>query len=117
MALYWRIVMLNTCYVVALVSWALVFARASLLILIDATSFSALNVTYLAPAYFLLMSGAVLSCAALLNLARPGAKFPENGRVIGPENGTGHRNGWRPSLTCALRWAIACLEPGVVLQG
>jgi hypothetical protein len=73
--LYWRIVMLNICYVVALVSWVLVFSRASLLILIDATSFPALNQTYIAPAYFLLMSGAVLSCAALLNLARPRVKF------------------------------------------
>jgi hypothetical protein len=73
--LYWRIAMLNICYVVALVSWVLVFSRASLLILIDATSFPALNLTYLTPAYFLLMSGAVLSCAALLNLARPRVKF------------------------------------------
>jgi hypothetical protein len=73
--LYWRIVMLNTCYVVALVSWVLVFSRASLLILIDATSFPALNHTYLTPAYFLLMSAAVLSCAALLNLVRPRVKF------------------------------------------
>jgi hypothetical protein len=73
--LYWRIVMLNICYVVALASWVLVFSRASLLILIDATSFPALNLTYLTPAHFLLMSGAVLSCAALLNLARPRVKF------------------------------------------
>ena len=73
--LYGRIVMLNICYVVALASWVLVFARTSVLILIDATSFPALNQTYLAPAYFLLISGAVLSCAALLNLARPRVKF------------------------------------------
>ncbi|MHB8270359.1 hypothetical protein [Bradyrhizobium sp.] len=64
--------MLNICYVVALVSWVLVFARTSVLVLIDVTSFPALNQTYLAPAYFLLMSGAVLSCAALLNLAGRG---------------------------------------------
>jgi hypothetical protein len=73
--LYWRTAMLNICYVVALVSWVLVFARISVLVLIDATSFPALTVTYLAPAYFLLISGAVLSCAALLNLARPRFKF------------------------------------------
>jgi hypothetical protein len=73
--LYWRIVMLNMCYVMALVSWLLVFVRTSLLILIDATSFPALYGFYLAPAYFLLMSGAVLSSAALLNLARPAVEF------------------------------------------
>ena len=75
--LYWRTAMLNICYVVALVSWVLVFARTSLLILIDVTSFPALQLTYLVPAYFLLISGAVLSCAALLNLARPSGALRE----------------------------------------
>jgi hypothetical protein len=85
--LYWRIVMLNICYVVALVSWVLVFSRTSMLVLIDATSFPALNQTYLAPAYFVLMSGAVLSCAALFNLARPGSNCGKRS-CIRPENGT-----------------------------
>jgi hypothetical protein len=70
-ALYWRIALRDVCYVMALVSWLLVVVRGSLIILIDATSFFALDPLYLAPAYFLLMSGAVLSCAAFLNLAFP----------------------------------------------
>jgi hypothetical protein len=76
-ALYWRIAMLNVCYLMALVSWLLVLARTSLLVLIDATSFPALTHAYLAPAYFLLMSGAVLSCAALLNLSCPERRLDE----------------------------------------
>ena len=75
--LYWRVVMLNACYIAALVSWLLVFLRASLVVLIDSTSFPAVNGLYLSPAHFLLMSGAVLSCAALLNLARPTVEVRE----------------------------------------
>jgi hypothetical protein len=73
--LYWRVAMLDVCYVMAAASWLLVFVRTSLLILIDVTSFPALDPLYLSPAYFLLMSGAVLSCAALFNLACPSVEF------------------------------------------
>ena len=69
--LYWRTAVLNVCYVMALGCWLLTFVRASLLVLIDATSFPALTNAYISPAYFLLISAAVLSCAALLDLARP----------------------------------------------
>jgi hypothetical protein len=72
--LYWRTAMSNVCFLMAAVCWLLVFVRCSLMVLIDATSFPALVGFYLAPAYFLLMSGAVLSCAALLNLAHPGVE-------------------------------------------
>jgi hypothetical protein len=58
----------NLSYVVALTCWMLVVLRAGLLTLIDVTSFPALNPSYLAPAYFLLVAAAVLSCAAWLQL-------------------------------------------------
>jgi hypothetical protein len=70
-ALYWRTAVVSVCYVMAVVSWLLVFVRTSLLIIIDATSFPALSAGYLAPANFLLTSAAILSCAALLDLAHP----------------------------------------------
>jgi hypothetical protein len=66
---YWRIVLSNMCYIIAFTSWLLVLVRTALLILIDATSFPALHVIYLAPAHFLLVCGAVLSCAAWLQLS------------------------------------------------
>lgn len=68
-ALYWREAVRNVCYIFALASWVLVFMRVSLFILIDATSFPSLIGSYIAPAYFLLVSGAVLSCGALFTLA------------------------------------------------
>jgi len=71
--LYWREAARNVCYIFALACWLLVFLRVSLFIMIDATSFPALLGFYIAPAYFLLVSGAVLSCAALLNLPRSSA--------------------------------------------
>jgi hypothetical protein len=75
--LYWRTAMLNVCFLMATVCWLLVFVRCSLLALIDATSFPAIVGFYLAPAYFLLMGGAVLSCAALLNLSCPERRLDE----------------------------------------
>jgi hypothetical protein len=69
--LYWRTALLNVSYLMALVCWLLAFLRTSLLVLIDATAFPALANAYLAPAYFLMISAAILSCAALLNLAHP----------------------------------------------
>jgi hypothetical protein len=76
-ALYWRTAMFNVCFLMAAVSWLLVFVRCTLLVLIDATSFPAVVGLYLAPAHFLLMSGAVLSCAALFNLAHPTVELRE----------------------------------------
>jgi hypothetical protein len=54
--------------VLALMSWMLVALLTALLILIDVTAFPALQASYLAPAYFFLVGGAVLSCAAWLQL-------------------------------------------------
>ena len=65
---FWKRAVWNVCFVVAFVSWFLVVERTTLLILIDATSFTALRVNYLSPCYFLLVSGAVLSIAALLQV-------------------------------------------------
>ncbi len=58
----------NPCYVMACVSWLLVLLRAGFLLLVAATSLPALTVHYMAPAYFMLVSGAVFSAAALLQL-------------------------------------------------
>jgi hypothetical protein len=64
----------DLCYVVGVACWLLVIVRTSLLVLIDATSFPTLTGFYIAPAYFLMIGGAVLFCAALLNrLAKPTA--------------------------------------------
>jgi len=62
---YWKRAVRNVCFVIALVSWVLVLERVALIVLIDTTSFPALFVRYLAPAYLLMVSGAVLSIAAL----------------------------------------------------
>jgi hypothetical protein len=56
-------------YVVAFTCLMLVAMRTGLVILIDVTSFPALKPAYLAPAYFLLLSAAVLACAAWLQVA------------------------------------------------
>jgi hypothetical protein len=63
-----RAAIYNICYVLALACWLLVLTRTALLILIDATSMPALQGLYMTPAYFMLTSGAVLSCAAWLQL-------------------------------------------------
>jgi hypothetical protein len=72
---FWGKAFGNACYLMALVSWLLVLSRFGLLLFIAATSLPALAVHYMAPAYFLLVSGAVFSCAALMQLRRklPGA--------------------------------------------
>ena len=59
----------NLCYVVALTCWMLAVLRVGLVVLIDVTSFPALRPAYLAPAYFLLLPGAVLFCAAWLQVS------------------------------------------------
>ena len=64
----------NICYLMALVSWLLVLSRVGLLLLIAATALPALSVHYMAPAYFMLVSGAVYSGAALLQLQREGPR-------------------------------------------
>lgn len=63
---YARSAVSNLCYAVALVAWVLAFARLSLLILMEQTAtLRALNPFYGAPAYFLVVTGAVLSIAAI----------------------------------------------------
>jgi hypothetical protein len=66
--MYSRKAVSNVIYILALVSWLLVFLRVSLMVLIDITSFPALFGFYLSPAHYMLVSGAVLSCAAWIQL-------------------------------------------------
>jgi hypothetical protein len=54
----------NVCFVMALVCWGLAFSRTALLLLIEVTSFPALNGLYIAPAHYLLVAAAGLSIAA-----------------------------------------------------
>ena len=58
----------NVSYMLALSTWMLVLVRATVLTLIEDTSFPALKGIYLSSAYFPLVSGAVLSIAAGLQL-------------------------------------------------
>jgi hypothetical protein len=67
--LFWRRVLLNVSYVLALCSWALLAARTSVIVLIAATSFPVLNPIYLWPAQLFLISGALFSFAALRQLS------------------------------------------------
>ena len=53
----------NVSFVMALVCWGLAFSRTALLLLIDVTSFPALNGIYLVPAYYLLVTAAIFSIA------------------------------------------------------
>jgi hypothetical protein len=69
---FWRRMFENVCYVLALASWTLVVSRAGVLIFVDANVFPALQPSYLTPAYFALVSAAVFSIAALLQLNQPG---------------------------------------------
>ena len=62
--LYWRRLLLNVSYVLALCLWGLVATRMSVVVLVDATSFPALNPLYLWPAQLLLVIGALFSLAA-----------------------------------------------------
>ena len=68
-SLYWRRALISFTYMLALGLWGLTFIRAFLLSLIDATSFPALQVTYLSAAYFMAVGAAVISIAALLQLS------------------------------------------------
>jgi len=54
----------------AFVFWMLSFIRITLLVIIEATWFPALEFLYLAPVYFLTISGAFLSFAAWAQLSR-----------------------------------------------
>ena len=54
----------NVSFVMAFVCWGLAFSRTALLLLIDVTSFPALNGIYLAPAYYLLVTAAIFSISA-----------------------------------------------------
>jgi hypothetical protein len=56
-------------YQLAFVCWSLLFLRVIVLSLIEATSFPALQIFYIAPAYFVAIAAAVLSIVALLDLS------------------------------------------------
>ena len=58
----------NVCYVMAFASWLLALSRFGFLLLVAATSFPAIMMHFMAPAYFMLVCGAVFSCAAWLQL-------------------------------------------------
>jgi hypothetical protein len=78
--LFWKRMIWNICFVMALVCWGLAFERTTLLLLVDSSSFPALFASYLAPAYFMLVSGAVLSIAALLQLSQAGQQALQGNR-------------------------------------
>jgi hypothetical protein len=67
--LHWRRIFFNVSYILALCSWILVVIRTSMIVLIAATSFPALNPLYLWRAQIFLVSGALFSCAAWLQLS------------------------------------------------
>jgi hypothetical protein len=85
---YWKRAALNTCFVMAFACWMLSFIRITLLVIIEATWFPALEFLYLAPVYFLGISGAFLSMAAWAQLSRNGS-----GGISHPGNTTVRR--WR----------------------
>jgi hypothetical protein len=67
---HWKHAALNACFVMAFVCWMLSFIRITLLVIIEATWFPALEFMYLAPVYFLTTAGAFLSIAAWAQLPR-----------------------------------------------
>ncbi len=67
---HWKHAALNACFVMAFVCWMLSVIRITLLVIVEATWFPALEFLYLAPIYFLTTSGAFLSIAAWAQLAR-----------------------------------------------
>ena len=75
---FWKRAIWNVCFMMALVCWGLAYARTTLLLLIDLTSFPAFNAFYLAPAYFMLVSGAVLSIAAWIQLSQSSRRAPQD---------------------------------------
>lgn len=81
---FWRRSVWNLCFVMALVCWGLAFERTTLLLLIDSTSFPALNSVYLGPAYYILVCGAVLSIAAWLQLYRSSDKSMQDATAVNP---------------------------------
>ncbi|MFL6796089.1 MAG: hypothetical protein ACJ8F3_01605 [Xanthobacteraceae bacterium] len=64
-----RRALMNECYMVALTCWLGVLLHTAWITLIDITSFPALNPMHLGPSYFMMITAAVLSCAAWLQLA------------------------------------------------
>ena len=79
---YWKRAIWNVCFVMTLVCWGLAYERTTLLLLIDSTSFPALHPNYLAPTYFLLISGAVLSIAAWFQLSQSSHRALEHAGVV-----------------------------------
>jgi hypothetical protein len=75
---YWKHAIWNVCFMMALVCWGLAYVRTTLLLLIDSSTFSALHPFYLAPAYFMLVSGAVLSIAAFVQLSPFRIRSPQS---------------------------------------
>jgi hypothetical protein len=72
LAVYPKRALWNVCFVVATVCWVLLVEYVSLLILIDSTSFPTVSLPssrYLSPCCFLMISGAVLSIGALLQVS------------------------------------------------
>jgi hypothetical protein len=67
--LYWRGVLMNVNYIMALCSWALIVVRTSIVVLVDATSFPAINPAYVWPAQLFLVAGAFFSCATWFQLS------------------------------------------------
>ena len=78
---FWKRAMWNVCFMMALVCWGLAYARTTLFLLIDSTSFPAIHAFYLAPAYFMLVSGAVLSIAAWCQLSQSSRRAPQDAGV------------------------------------
>jgi hypothetical protein len=80
--IFWKRAIWNICFVMALVCWELACGLTTLILLIDSTSFPALRPSYLAPTYFMLVSGAVLSIAAWFQLAQSNHRaLPDTGVV------------------------------------
>ena len=77
--LYWRRMLGNVSYTIALCSWVLIVVRVSLIVLVAATSFPALYPHYLWPAQLLLVTGALFSLAAWLQLSGVNSAGPPRG--------------------------------------
>ena len=67
--LYFTRSLTNVCYLLALTSWLLGALRVTLLVLIDITAMPPFYSFYLAPAYYMLVCGALFSVAAWLQLS------------------------------------------------
>lgn len=62
---------IDTLLVVAMAAWCMIICRIALLVLVDISSFPAVKVHYLQPAFPLLVAAAVASWGCLLNFHRP----------------------------------------------